>query len=51
MSQMTDFIIRENIRHFNEQLLMAVEGPRKVTIRALLAKECRLLRNAIAESE
>ena len=51
MPQMTDFIVRENIRRFNEQLLVAVEGPRKVIIRALLANECRLLRSPIAGSE
>jgi hypothetical protein len=39
MTQMSEFIARENIRRFKAQLLEGAEGIRKTTIRQLLCDE------------
>ncbi|HEV2596465.1 MAG TPA: hypothetical protein VGU01_14835 [Sphingomicrobium sp.] len=51
MTHAAEFIARENIRRFKEQLLVAGEGVRKITIGELLAKEELLLRNLVAGRE
>ena len=50
MTQMSEFIARENIRRFKAQLLGAEEGPRKAPICVLLDKEEHHLRDLLEES-
>ena len=51
MSQMTEFIARENIRRFKTQLLAGAVGTREATIRDLLYNEQQLLRDLLAGKE
>jgi hypothetical protein len=51
VTQMTEFIARENIRRFKAQLLAGAVGTRETTIRSLLDHEQLLLRDLLAETE
>ena len=48
MTEAAEFVARQNIQRFKEQLLIATEGVRKSTICELLAKEEPLLRDLVA---
>lgn len=51
MTQLAEFIARENIRHFEAQLLDAAHGTRKKTIRSLLYAEEHHLRDLLTGKE
>lgn len=51
MTQMTEFIARENIRRFKAQLLAGAAGTRNTTIRTLLDDEEQHLRDLLAGRE
>lgn len=48
MSEMAEFIARENIRRFKAQILVAEEGTRKTTLSLLLDQEEHHLRDLLA---
>jgi hypothetical protein len=51
VTQMTEFIARENIRRFKAQLLAGSAGLRDSTIRSLLDHEQQHLRDLLAGKE
>ena len=48
MTESAEYVARENIRRFKEQLLVAPEGARRTTICELLSNEKNLLHNLVA---
>jgi len=48
MTELTEFIARENIRRFKAHLLIAAAGIRETTIRSLLDDEEQHLRDLLA---
>ena len=37
---LAEFIHRQNLRHYNKELSIAANGPRKTMLLSLLAREC-----------
>jgi hypothetical protein len=51
MTELTEFIARENIRRFKAQLLAGAVGIRETTIRSLLGDEEQHLRDFLATKD
>ena len=51
MTELTEFIVRENIRRFKAQLLVTVAGTRATTILSLLDREEQHLHDLLAGKE